>query len=1049
MKLLPMTDRIGLPMSLRKSRTALTGIVVKTWAVAVCLCSLMANSAAALEVRSELVSKAVPSDTGNANSTPGSLGSADGRYVLFTSASVNLIDGIVDSNDSTDVFLHDRLLEVTTLVSRAAGSPSTTANHESVAHAMSANGEFALFGSRASNLVTGVSDSNGTGDVFLVSRSTGDITLVSRSAGSAVVAANSDSFPVAISGNGQWILFSSHATNLVPGVTDSNENLDVFLYRVSTGAIELVSKSVAGMTTGNNFSAGIALSDDADLVLFMSRASNLASGVVDENNGDDVFVYQRSTGSTSLVSRSANSPSVPANNNSSPIGISSDGEWIVFNSDATNVVAGVIDSNNATDAFLYQRSSGSISLVSRAASSPITTANAQSRARSISSDGQWVAFSSVATNLVNGILDNNSTQDAFLFQTTTQAVSLVSRTGDSATTTANNFSTPTALSADGEWVLFSSAGTDLVAGVADANGINTDVFLYRRSTGGVSLVSRSAGSAAQTGSSYSEPVAISPDAGLILFRSRASDLVAGVVDSNGADDVFVYRRDVGTVGLVSRSNNSLTVSANGASSSQLISSNGDWVLLNSRARNLVIGVTDSNNAEDVFLFQRSTGVMTLVSRSATSANRTANGQSTATAISADGNWVLFTSAATNLVPGIIEGNGLADVFLYQRSTGTITLVSRSATSASTTADAQSGSVAISADGEWVLFSSQATNLVLDIADENAETDIFLFRRSTGSVTLVSRAAGSAATASRGSAGLGISADGNRVLFYSQATDLIAGLSDSFDTTDVFLYDRSTGTVSLISRAFDSPSTTANSPSLPFSMSADGEWILFASRATNLVNGISDGNSTWDAFLFRRSTAAVILLSSSASAPAATANAASFPNGISADGEWVVLRSAATDLVAGVTDLNGGDDAFVFRRSTGVRTLVSHAGGSMTTTANHYSAPSLISADGRWILYSSMATNVLASGMDTNGMLDAFLYDRNSGEVTLVSRSKNSGSTSANAASTPIGMSADAQWVLFNSRATDVVSGVLDGNAEEDVILARIGDGLFQHGFESF
>jgi hypothetical protein len=648
-----------------------------------------------------------------------------------------------------------------------------------------------LFLSSATDLASGVTDTNGTGDVFLHQRSTGAVSLVSRAAGSATTAANSLSQPTAISADGGWVLFQSLATNLVPGVTDNNATDDAFLYQRSTGAVSLVSRSAASATTtANSSSFPSTLSADGEWVLFRSAAVDLVSGGTDSNGfAEDVFLYQRSTAAVSLVSRSAAVLTTTSNNASTPTAISADGEWVLFQSLATNLVSGVTDNNATDDVFLYQRSAGAVSLVSRAVASLVTTADDPSLPSAISADGEWVLFRSTATDLMSGVVDINGTVDAFLYRRSTRAVSLVSRASESVTMTANDASFPITISADGEWVLLQSRATNLVSGVVDSNGAGEDVFLCQRSTGAVSLVSRAAASATTTGNTASFPAAISADGEWVLFQSRATNLLSGVTDGNATDDVFLYQRSTGAVTLVSRAGASATTTANNLSFPAAISADGVWVMFYSAATNLVSGVTDSNGNLDTFLYQRGTGDVSLVSRSSASATTTANFASIPRAISADGEWVLFQSNATNLMSGVTNGNGSAeDVFLYQRSTGAVSLVSRSATSATTTANFASVPRALSGDGEWALFQSLATDLVDGVTDSNGfGEDVFLYQRSTGAVSLVSRSAASATTTASGlSQPSSISADGKWVLFFGSATDVASGVVDNNGADDTFL-----------------------------------------------------------------------------------------------------------------------------------------------------------------------------------------------------------------------------------------------------------------------
>lgn len=1004
------------------------------------------ETARAVTVENRLVTASIR-DTGSGNSTPSAMSSADGRYVLFDSDAPDLIEGVSGSNLAGDVFLHDRASKITTLVSRSAASATTRGNAGSSPVAISADGEWALFFSSASDLVAGVTDRAGW-DVFLYQRSSGTVSLVSRSATSPETTANGQSIPIGMSADGEWVLIESSATDLVHGVVDGNNRNDVFLYQRSTGAMTLVSRSAMTVgATANGISFARAISPDGEWVLFKSNATDLIVGVTDGNGGDDVFLYQRSTGSVSLVSRASVSATTTANSYSTPTAISPDGEWVLFESHATDLVAGFADGNQAADVFLHRRTSGLTTLVSRAVGSS-TTANAASVPVALSVDGDWVLLSSGATNLVAGFTDGNGPfgEDVYLFRRTSGNMRLVSRSSGSATTSANRTSMPVALSSNGDWVLFQTLATDFAAGISDSN-FSWDVFLYHSNTGAVRLVSRSADSATTTSNGGASARAVSPDGQLVLLGSIATNLVAGINDTNYAADVFVYQRDADAMSVISRMMRTSTLAA-GYSGLRATSADGEWILFHSAANDLIAGQVDRNGLDDVFLYQRSTGAQSLVSRSANGELTAADGQSLSVAISGDGEWVLFTSRARDLIAGGTDTNGELDAFLYQRSTGTVSLVSRSSTSATVAANGSSVPKAISVDGEWVLFESTATNLVSGLFDANgSQSDVFLFHRSSGSVSLVSRSAASGSvTANAASLPAGMSTDGDWVVFNSHATDVAAGVTDTNNLPDAFLYRRSTGEVVLVSRSHVFANRTANLGSSAQSISADGGWVLFTSRGTDLITGVADVNGASDVFLFERNSGGLSLVSRSATSATVTGNGDSLAAAVSADGGYVLFRSQASDLVHGVTDGNSAEDVFLYRRASGATILVSRSAITATTAANGQSSPVAVSDDGEWVLLNSRATDLVAGVADNNGDWDSFLFRTSSGTASLVSRTAASAAIAGNARSFASAISADGQWVLFTSRATDVVAGVWDFPASNDVFLASIG--LFRDSFEA-
>jgi hypothetical protein len=565
------------------------------------LTGLGLQQAQAIEVTNQLVSVGLPGDTGDAASTATALSSADGRYSLFSSWASNLVEGVSDYNSSADVFLYDRITDSVTLISHAAESTALTASSSSTPTAISANGEWVLFESYASDVVSGVIDNNDNSDVFLYRRSTGEVTLISRSISDLNTSANRDSYAAAISADGEWVLFSSQASDLVAGVTDDNGLSDVFIFQRSTGAVTLVSHSADGSTITSNFSSyPTTISADGQWVLFHSGATNLVAGMTDNNGAEDAFLFQRNSGTIYLISHSAINVTTTANSYSVATAMSTDGEWVLFQSSATNLVWGMHDFNENMDVFLYRRSTGVVRLISHSYSSAINTGNYSSLATAMSADGEWIVFSSRATNLIEEVVDaNGSASDIFLFQRSSGVVKLVTRSADSAITAANSGSDPVTISADGEWVLFSSNASNMVADGGDGNR-RRDAFLYQRSTGMIHLISHSYGSANICANSESVPIAINANAGLVLFHSLASDIATGVSDSNDDLDVFIYQRSSGIATLVSRSGGNATITSNGDSTPAAMSSDGELVLFKSYASRVVPGVSDGNGNSDVF-----------------------------------------------------------------------------------------------------------------------------------------------------------------------------------------------------------------------------------------------------------------------------------------------------------------------------------------------------------------------------------------------------------------------------------------------------------------
>src|SRR5713101_7804894 len=305
------------------------------------------------------------------------------------------------------------------------------------------------------------------------------------------------------------------------------------------------------------------------------------------------------------------------------------------------------------------------------------------------------------------------------------------------------------------------------------------------------------------------------------------------------------------------------IPASGDSFGSSMSSDGRFTAFASNATDLVPGQNDSNADYDVFLYDRVLGTRTLVSHSSSSSTTTANGGISDSFISADGNFVVFDSNATDLVPNQSGSNTIFSVFLYERATGKNTLVSHTSASPSTSGNKSSFIGPISSDGRFVAFSSNATNLVNGQTDSNNDQDVFLFDRLFGGITLVSHASGSTFTTGNGPSDEPIiSADGSFIAYHSLSTNLVAGQNDMANSDDIFLYDRSTGVTTLVSHKNGAVNTTGNGFSLLEAMSGDGSIFAFISAATDLVPGFMDGNgaSASDLFVFNRTLGTTTLVS---------------------------------------------------------------------------------------------------------------------------------------------------------------------------------------------
>jgi len=761
--------------------------------------------------------------------------------------------------------------------------------------------------------------------------------------------------------------------------------------------VELISRAFdGGPALGPADSFEPSISADGRYVAFSSDAINFGATVPGMRN---VFVWDRLNGILELVrlGESGGSPS-----------ISSDGRYVAFE-------AGAGDTVPRGSVFVRDRLGGTTTLVS------VATDGSQRRgdSPSISADGRYVAFSSFESQLVAG--DTNGHDDVFVRDRLVGMTTLVSVASDGSQ--ANSYSAifgAPSISADGRYVAFTSDASNLVPG--DTNNA-IDVFVRDRVAGTTRRVSV-ANDGSQPDGDSTFP-SISADGRYVAFESRqvifVRDQVAGTTElvdlasdgqpGNGyrpsisADgryvafasfrnlvdrwDVFLRDRVAGTTTLVSGASNEFSFVPS-------ISADGRYVAFASSANTAL-----PEEGYDVFVRDLAGGSTRHASVRSDGVEGVKGGDSGGGSVSPDGRYVAFWSFASNLVPG--DTNGLSDVFVRDRATGTTTLISVG--DGGLQGNGSSFDPSISADGRYVAFASDSDNLTPD--DTDGTYDVFVRDRVAGTTTLV------ASDASRESVSPSISGEGRYVAFVS------GDRNGNF--LDVFVRDRVLGTTTLVSEAADG--SNGNSLSYSPSMSADGRYVAFVSRASNLVP--EDTNTAEDVFV--RSVAAGTTTRASVASDGSQANlyGYSYSPSISADGRYVAFASSASNLVP--EDTNAVTDVFVRDRVAGATTRVSVAtDGSQGNSYSHW--PSL-SADGRYVAFASNASNLAVPGATHSHGLNVFVADRLAGTTTQVSVANDGspGNGSELGFSAPYtSISADGRYVAFRSDASNLVSGHTNG-----------------------
>jgi Tol biopolymer transport system component len=413
----------------------------------------------------------------------------------------------------------------------------------------------------------------------------------------------------------------------------------------------------------------------------------------------------------------------------------------------------------------------------------------------------------------------------------------------------------------------------------------------------------------------------------------------------------------------------------------------------------------------------------LVSRASGVTGAKGNDDSYRPQLSSDGRFIVFISQASNLRSD--DGDGTPDVYVRDLQTGTTRLVSRASGAAGVKSNGNAYQVAISGDGRYVAFDSEATSLDPDDADTG--DDVYVRDLQTDTTTLVSRAAGGA-KANADTDRPALSADGRLVAFTSSATNLDP--DDGDNALDVYVRDLQTHAVTLVSRATGADGAKCNEHCEAPAISADGRFVAFESRASNLDP--ADGDGVFDVMVRDLQTSTTMLVSRASGVAGAKSDGESFLPAISGDGRFVAFTSSGSNLDP--ADADAIPDVYVRDLQTGTTTLVSRAGGATGAVGNGGSDSPAISSDGRYIAFASEASNLDPDDGDT--AVDVFVRDLQTNTTTLVSRAAGETGANGNAASFYPALSGDGRFAAFYSRASNLHPG--DGDAIGDVFRRQLG-----------
>ncbi len=806
--------------------------------------------------------------------------SDDGTRIVYSSAADNLVDG--DTNGRADVFLTtinpgkpptppsagsggspaDPGVppSVVSTVRVSVGPGGAQGDGDSLGASISPDGHWIAFESSASNFP---GDGNGgTVDVFVFHVDDQSLRLASVPAAGG--SADGNSFSASVANNGT-VSFTSVAGNLVPGASGQQ----VYARSANT---ELVSSATGG-AAGDGRSGESTISGDGTTVAFTSESTNLGSG---HAKGDDIFIHKLGGATTMLTSGAkAYLPS-----------ISADGTKVIFISEG-------FDTDGIAD--IYQSSS-------QGGAKPTIYANCPCRSGGDVAPG-WATIGSGGAILYSSSAPfsrSNRYLDAQVFEHN-PGQAIVSVVGD---VVANGPAEFPSVNADGSLVAFESTADNLTDG--DANQA-MDVFVAQLGDAGSGFEARrmlrvsvyATGDARRAADSFApsprSPASVSSDGNLVAFASDSSNLVSG--DTNGVSDIFIRNRGTGKTERVSVAGGG--GQADGPSIAPAMSADGRFVVFASVAPNLVPG--DTNGVMDIFVRDRVRNETRRLSE------KPGTGQSPLPAqhpaISANGKWVAFDSAGEfSATPQ--SGSGRPNVFRFSMESGNIDMVSTmipDSNSTSRRAGYKASWMPSVADDGSVAFLSDQTAMTANNGEDPVGaipnyTDVFV-GRPDGTVIKASMNGDPQQVPAVGdSYDPQISADGTKVVFVvGGKSNMPKTSSDQNPDTDVYLRDLSGNTTIQI----NNPGGGDNRRP---AVNRDGSVVAFVSDSAGLVGG--DGNGAYDVFVAKVAGGAVTV---SRIESAAEPNGPSYMPGISPDGHTVVFASRASNLVQ--DDGNGAYDWF--------------------------------------------------------------------------------------------------------------------------------------------
>jgi PKD repeat protein len=980
--------------------------------------------------------------------------SGDGKYIAYVSTALHLVSGQQQASiNSTNppysaysnAFVYDRSADTNYLVSRdrnsptnSSGAPTTPGDNNAYVAVIDQNGDTIAFTDQSTNLVSGQTINSHYGDIqgetpqFFVAKigsgsNWGSATMalashdLSSAASESITNTNGPmDYPAPVlTPDGHWMVYMTDNAIVQSPISGTNAGMgdNYYLYD-TTSPTSVSNNTLITHTPGNSSQVGdagsdtfttttapsAAISDDGKYVAFYSAATNLTS--TSASAGYNVFLFTASSGNvTRITNQSISTSKFPAT--SYPpfeVTISGDGRYVGYVGLATADVSGLTNVNNlpgseGLDALVYDQgtSTPTYTLVSHATSSTTTTGTGEAYAPVINESGNAVLYLDDSDNLRPTTVGSHNGQDL-------------------------NASLPT----DGTDLYAYSLTTPSGYTPQASNGTNATVTLRDPN-----LPSLTANGLSEIAPEH----AVSDDGNFTVFVSTAPNLVASEVDSSLTQNVYLYSKSANTVTLLSHSSASSTTTANGESANAVISGDGKTILFYSFASNLLSGQTFSGTAgsdPELYLYDNDPastnyGKLKLVSHTSASTTAAANGTAPFSpnglsgyssllystqhsaqglalpSVSTNGQYIAYLSNATNL-SATSTGSANINVFLYDRSADTNSMVSH-ASGATTTANGNADTVAISGDGTTVAFTDKATNLLSSTITTSGD-QLYVWSRTTNSTTglsagqiqLASHASSSTTTAASFSTGTSsskwgplppsLSSNGDYVAYYFGGNNLVASQSGA-SSLNAFRYDVGNNVNILVSHQNGSNSTAGDNPtnanlreaSGP-AISSDGRYIAYANNSTNLLGtSLTGQNGKDNVYLFDASQTDNTLqntLVSHASGSATTPDAGGGTSpSISSDGRYVSFIDLALDTTSDINcTYTSTGYVRLFDRQASSTTQPTQEGAAFDPTpmsaVRATLAPTAISGDGSMVAWDGSSTNQnFGVTGDLNGNIDVF------------------------------------------------------------------------------